>query len=77
MIVFVTGTIKTPGTKAFLSPLRFLTVVPLEGQYKVILVQNLAIALVPTEKRAGTESIVLMTDSECNDQYKNDCPYFF
>lgn len=47
----------------------FLTVVPWEGQYKVILIVNLAIAIVPTERRAGTESIVLMIDTECHDQY--------
>lgn len=43
--------------------------VPWEGQYKVILIVNLAIAIVPTERRAGTESIVLMIDTECHDQY--------
>lgn len=47
----------------------FLTVVPWEGQYKVILIVNLAIAIVPTERRAGTESIVLMIDTECHAQY--------
>lgn len=47
----------------------FLIVVPWEGQCKVILIVNLAIAIVATEKRAGTESVVLITDTECHDQY--------
>lgn len=47
----------------------FLTVVPWEGQYKVIFIVNLVIAIVPTERRAGTESIVLVIDTGCHDQY--------
>jgi len=45
-----------------------LAVVPWEGQCKVILIVNLAIAIVPAERRAGTENIVLMIDTECQDQ---------
>lgn len=64
MTVFVTGRIKT-----LLSQLMFLTVVPWEGQYKVIFIVNLVIAIVPTERRAGTESIVLVIVTGCHDQY--------
>lgn len=42
---------------------------PWEGQYKVILILNLAMAIVPTERREGTESIVLMIDTDSQNQY--------
>lgn len=66
MTAFFTGRMKTFGTKT-LSTVMFLTVVPWEGQDKVILIVNLAI--VATERTAGTASMVLMTDIECHDQY--------
>lgn len=47
----------------------FFTVVPWEGLYKLILIVSLRIATVVTQKRRGIESIVLMIDTECQDQY--------
>lgn len=66
MTAFVTGRIKTFGTKT-LSTVMFLTVMPWEGQDKIILIVNLA--TVATERRAGTASMVLIIDIECHDQY--------
>lgn len=66
MTTFVTGRIKTFGTKT-LSTVMFLTVVLWEGQDKIILILNLA--AVSTERRAGTTNMVLMIDIDCHDQY--------
>lgn len=37
----------------------FLTVAPWGGEYNVILTADLAVAIVPTERRAGTKDTVL------------------
>lgn len=62
MTAFVTGRIKTFGTKT-LSTVMFLTEVLWEGQDKIILIVNLA--TVATERRGGTASMVLIIDIEC------------
>lgn len=66
MTAFVTGRIKTFGTKT-LSTVMFLTVVPWEGHDKIILIVNLV--TVATERRAGTANMVLIIVIECHDQY--------
>lgn len=37
----------------------FLIVVPWRGEYKVILTANLAVVIVPAERRAGTKRTVI------------------